>query len=306
MLTSLRRVFKSGFVGFWRNAYVSLSSVFVIVVALFVIGITILLDQLLTASLQNLQSKVDINVYFVTTADEGAIFALQNSLEALPEVASVTYTSREEALLRYREINQNNAVALQALEELGDNPLGATLAIQAVDTSLYENIANFIEEKRLLESSAEPLIDNINYSRTKEAIDRLTAIIGAVERGSLIAMLILIIAAVLITFNTIRLAIYTAREEISVMRLVGASNMYIRGPFLIQGILYGFIAALLAMLIIYPLVVWVGPQTAEFFEFDIYAYFLSDLGRIFMILAGIGVGLGLASSLLAIARYLKV
>jgi len=306
MLTSLRRVFKSGFVGFWRNAYVSLSSVFVIAVALFVIGVTILLDQLLTASLQNLQSKVDINVYFVTTADEGAIFALQNSLEALPDVASVTYTSREDALARYREINQSNAVAMQALEELSDNPLGATLAIQAVDTSFYENIANFIEEKRLLESSSEPLIDSVNYTRTREAIDRLTAIIGAVERGSLIAMLILIVAAILITFNTIRLAIYTSREEIAVMRLVGAGNMYIRGPFLIQGILYGLIAAIIAMLIIYPLVVWIGPQTAEFFEFDIYTYFVSDFMRIFFILAGIGIVLGLVSSLLAIARYLKV
>ncbi len=306
MLTSLRRVFRSGFVGFWRNAYVSLSSVFVIAVALFVIGVTILLDQLLTASLQNLQSKVDINVYFVTTADEGAIFALQNSLEALPDVAAVTYTSREDALARYREMNQNNAVAMQALEELGDNPLGATLAIQAVDTSFYENIANFIEEKRLQEASSAPLIDSVNYTRTREAIDRLTSIIDAVERGSLIAMLILIVAAVLITFNTIRLAIYTAREEIAVMRLVGAGNMYIRGPFLIQGVLYGLIAAIIAMLIIYPLVVWIGPQTAEFFEFDIYTYFASDFMRIFFILAGIGIVLGLVSSLLAIARYLKV
>lgn len=306
MLTSLRRVFKAGFVGFWRNAYVSLSSVFVISVALFVIGTTILLDQLLTVSLQNLQSKVDINVYFVTTADEGEIFALKNSLESLPDVSSVTYTSREEALARYREINQNNAVAMQALEELGDNPLGATLAIQATDTSFYENIANYIEEQRILESSAAPLIDNVNYTRTKEAIDKLTAIMDAVERGSLISMLILIIAAVLITFNTIRLAIYTAREEITVMRLVGAGNMYIRGPFLIQGILYGLISAILAVVIIYPLVVWIGPQTAEFFEFDIYAYFVNDFARIFLILAGIGVTLGLTSSLLAIARYLKV
>jgi len=245
-------------------------------------------------------------VYFVTTATESDIFAFQNSLEALPDVASVTYTSREAALARYRELNQNNAIAMQALEELNDNPLGATLAIQAVDTTFYENIASYIEEQRQLESATNALIDSVNYSRTKEAIDRLTAIIGAVERGSFIAMIILIIAAVLITFNTIRLAIYTAREEIAVMRLVGAGNMFIRGPFLIQGILYGLISTILALAIIYPMVVWVGPQTAEFFEFDIYAYFVGDLTRIFMILAGIGITLGLGSSLLAIARYLKV
>jgi len=306
MLTGLRRVFKAVFIGFWRNAYVSLSSVFVITVALFVIGVTILLDQLLTASLQNLQARVDINVYFVPAAEESAILNFKNSLEALPDVASVTYTSREDALARYRELNQSNAIAMQALEELSDNPLGATLAIQATDTTFYESIAAYIEEQRQLQSSTNPLIDNVNYSRTKDAIDRLTAIIGAVERGSFIAMTILIVAAVLITFNTIRLAIYTAREEIAVMRLVGASNMFIRGPFLIQGILYGVLSAMLALAIIYPLVVWIGPQTAEFFEFDLLSYFMNDLPRIFGILAGIGVGLGLVSSLWAITRYLKV
>lgn len=306
MLTSFRRVFKAGFVGFWRNAYVSFSSVFVISIALFVFGTTILLDQLLTASLQNLQSKVDINVYFVTDADEGDIFAFQNSLESLPEVVSTTYTSREEALARYREVNQNNTVAMQALEELDDNPLGATLAIQASDTRFYEDIVNYIEEQRGLESATAQLIDSVNYTRTKEAIDRLTLIIDAVERGSVVTMLILILAAVLITFNTIRLAIYTAREEISVMRLVGASNMYIRGPFLIQGVLYGLISAVIAMMIIYPMVLWIGPQTAEFFEFDMYAYFITDFTRIFLILLGVGVALGLCSSLLAITRYLKV
>jgi cell division transport system permease protein len=306
MMTSLRRVFRSGFVGFWRNAYVSLSSVFVITVALFVIGVTIILDQFLTVSLQNLQSKVDINVYFVTTADEGSIFSLKNSLEALPDVASVTYTSREDALIRYKEINQNNAVAMQALEELGDNPLGATLAIQAIDTTYYETIAAFLEEKKLQEPSSAQLIESINYNRTKEAIDKLTSIINAVEQGTLVTMIMLILAAILITFNTIRLAIYTAREEIAVMRLVGASNMFIRGPFLIQGILYGLIAACIAIVVLFPLVYWIGPGTATFLEFDVYAYFISDMLRIFLMLAGIGTALGLVSSLLAIARYLKV
>lgn len=297
---------KSGFIGFWRSAYVSLSSVYVITIALFVIGITILLDQLLMVSLQNLQSKVNINVYFATTADEGEIFAFQNSLETLPDVVSVEFTSREESLNRYRELNQNNAVALQALEELGTNPLGAILTVQAANTAQYESIAAYIQEQKDLTAESSPLIDSFNYFDTRPAIDKLTAIIGAVERGSFIAMIILIMAAVLITFNTIRLAIYTAREEIAVMRLVGASNMFIRGPFLIQGILYGLLSAIFALAIIYPLVVWLGPAAEEYLEFNIYTYFVEDFSRLLLILVGIGISLGLVSSLLAIARYLKV
>lgn len=306
MITGIRRVVKAGFVGFWRNAYVSLSSVFVITVALFVIGATMMLDQLLVVSLKNLESKVDINVYFVTSAQEADVFVLKNSLEAMPDVASVNYVSKEEVLAQYRNRNQTDTVAMQALDALSENPFGATLIIQAKETTQYENIARFLEDQQLKETSQNPLIDRINYNRTKDAIDRLTSIMGAVERGSFITLMVLIGAAILITFNTIRLAIYTAREEIAVMRLVGASNAFIRGPFLLQGIMYGFVAGTLALLSIYPMLVWVGPKTAEFFEFNVYDYFIQDFAHIFLVIVGIGVVLGFVSSILAIARYLKV
>jgi len=306
MFTSTRRVIKAGFVGFWRNAYVSLASVFVITVALFVIGATMLIEQLLTTSLVQLQSKVDINVYFVTTAPQEEIDKLRTELQALPDVERVTYTSREDALIEYRERNKNDSIAMQALDELSENPLGATLAIQAKETSQYENIARFLEEQRADEAPQTPVIDEINYNRNKDSIDRLTGIVNAVERGGFITMIVLLLAATLITFNTIRLAIYTAREEISVMRLVGASNMFIRGPFILQGVMYGLVSGILALLILYPIVLWLGPRTEDFFEFNIFNYFVSDFGMIFLTLIGIGVALGLVSSVMAIGRYLKI
>lgn len=306
MVTSLRRIVRSGFIGFWRSAYVSLASIFVITVALFVIGTTMLLDQLLTASLTNIESKVDINVYFVTTADETAINALKTKVEALPDVAEVRYTSREDALTEYRLKNQNDSVAMQALEELGENPLGATIAIRAKNTSQYESIASFLDEQKAMETTETALIDEVNYANNKESIETLTKIVNAVERATSITMVVLIIAAILITFNTIRLAIYTAREEISVMRLVGASNAFIRGPFMLQGIMYGVISGILALAILYPIMIWIGPATAEFFEFDLYVYFVNNFGTLFLTIVGIGVGLGLVSSILAITRYLRV
>ncbi|MFM2339710.1 MAG: hypothetical protein RLZZ360_346 [Candidatus Parcubacteria bacterium] len=306
MITSLRRVVRSGFIGFWRSAYVSLASIFVITVALFVIAMTMLLDQLLTVSLTNIQSKVDINVYFVTNAEESDILALKTKVESLPDVAAVQYTSREDALTEYRLKNQNDSVAMQALEELGENPLGATIAIRATETSQYESIARFLDEQKAQETAQAPLIDEINYADNKESITTLTKIINAVEQASTITMVVLIIAAVLITFNTIRLAIYTAREEISVMRLVGASNAFIRGPFMLQGVMYGVIAGILTLALLYPIMIWIGPATAEFFEFDLYVYFVNNFGSIFLTIVGIGVGLGLVSSILAITRYLRV
>jgi cell division transport system permease protein len=300
MITSFRRIVRAGFVGFWRNAYVSLASIFVITIALFVIGATMMIDQLLTVSLTQLQAKVDINVYFVTTATEEEIDGFITSVKALPEVQRVTYTSREAALAEYRASSADDSVSIQALEELNENPLGATIAVQARETSQYESINQFLVEQ------ANPAVDRINYVRVKESIETLTAIIDTAEQASYITLLVLILAAVMITFNTIRLAIFTAREEISVMRLVGASNMFIRGPFMLQGVMYGVISGVLALLILYPIVLWLGPKTAVFFELNIFDYFVSNFSYIFGVLVGIGVTLGLVSSTLAIARYLRI
>lgn len=306
MWTGIKRVIRSGFVGFWRNAFVSIAAIFVMTVALFVVGSTMMIDKLLSVSLENIQDKVDINVYFVVDAEEPAIDALKVSLEALPDVEEVTYTSREEALAQFSERHQNDETIMQGLEELGDNPLGASLSIRAKETSQYEGIAQFLSDQQTLEDPQRPLIDEVNFVKNKEAIDKLTNIINAVERSTWVTMIVLVAASILITFNTVRLAIYTTREEISVMRLVGASNTFIRGPFMLQGIMYGVASGVLALLIIYPLVLWIGPETEAFFQFNLFSYFVQDFPRIFGIIVGSGIALGMVSSMMAVARYLHV
>lgn len=306
MWTGFKRIIRAGFVGFWRNAYVSLASIFVMTIALFVIGATLIVDQLLTVSLQQLQDKVDINLYFTTTAVEEDIEGVRTAIEGLPAVTDVEYTSRERALEEFRSNYQNDEVMMQSLEELDENPLRAKLSIQAADTSDYESIAQFIEEQKAQQSPQNRVIDDYNYLDKKDSINTLTNIIDVVEQSSLVVMGVLVVAAVLITLNTIRLAIYTAREEIGVMRLVGAGNMFIRGPFLLQGVMYGLVSGILALLIMYPLLLWIGPGTEDFFRFNIFDYFVRNFTTIFGILVGIGVGLGILSSLFAITRYLRV
>ena len=305
MWTGFKRVVRSGFVGFWRNAFVSLAAIFVMTIALFVIGSSMMVDKLLDVTLDNIQNKVDINVYFVTTANQQDIDSLQAQLEALPDVKQVTFTSREEALAQFSARYQNDDTIMQGLEELGDNPLGASLSIRAKETSQYEGINQFLEEQRRLEDPQRPLIDEVNFPKNKDAIDRLTSIIEAVDRSTFVTLVVLVAAAVAITFNTVRLAIYTAREEISVMRLVGASNTFIRGPFMLQGIMYGVIAGVLALLIMYPILLWIGPDTQSFFQFNLFNYFVNEFSRFFLTIVGIGVVLGMFSSLLAVTWYLR-
>lgn len=306
MWIAFKRIVRAGFVGFWRNAFVSLAAIFVMAVSLFVIGSTMMVDTLLAVSLDNIQSKVDINVYFVTTAEQTDIDLLQTSLEALPDVEEVLYTSRQDALAAFSELHKNDETIMQGLEELGDNPLGASLSIRAQDTSQYEGIASFLREQQAVEDPQQPLIDEVNFGKNQEAINKLTAINGAVENATFVIMLVLVAASILITFNTVRLTVYTTREEISVMRLVGASNMFIRGPFMLQGIMYGVAAGVLALLILYPLVLWIGPETEEFFQFNLFNYFVSNFAYLFAVLVGTGVVMGVISSSMAVSRYLRV
>lgn len=306
MFTALRRIFRTGFVTFWRNAFVSLSSIYVITITLFVVGVTIFVDQILDQSLQIIEEQVDINVYFVKDAPDEEIEAIKKTLEAMPDVKEVVYTTKEEVLQSYRDNNKNDEIGLQALEELGDNPFGGSLTILAHDIDKYESISAFLNNRKDRETSV-PVIDKVSYDDNSEAITTLQTIKTVVESANFIVKVFLISMTILITFGTIRLVIYTAREEIAIMRLVGASNMFIRGPFMVQGIMYGVISGILALLLLYPLLRKMGPATEEYFDgFNVLTYFLENFSQISLTLIGIGVVLGLLSSILAVARYLKV
>ena len=305
--TNTKRIIKSGFVSFWRNGVVSFASILVMTMTLFVLGSILFVNATLDASLTQIRDKVDINVYFVTTAPEDDIIALKSSLETLSEVAAVEYVSREQALAEFTRRHENDQLTLQALEELGENPLGANLNIKAKETSQYEGIATFLESEDALSTVDDtPIIDKVNYLQNKTAIDKLSKIIESSETFGLIIISILVIASIIITFNTIRLAIYTSKDEISVMKLVGASNSYIRGPFVFEGIMYGLVSAIITLILFYPLTLWLGPLTENFFsDINLFDYYVDQFSKIFLIVLSSGVLLGAISSYLAVRKYLK-
>jgi cell division transport system permease protein len=298
---------KAGFVNFWRNAMVSLSAVFVMTVALFVIGSTMLLSVFLQSTLAEIKDKVDVNVYFNPDATEPAILSMKRSLETIPEVAKVEYTSRDQAIANFKARHANDYLMTQALDELVDNPLGAILNIKAKDPSQYEAIAKRIADEQDAAGQGGNIIANVNYGKNKIVIDKLTSIIDGVERVSAALLFLLIGIAIVITFNTIRLAIYVSRDEIAVMRLVGASNMFVRGPFIVEGIMYGIVAAFIAVGLLYPVTLWLKGATESFYGgTDLFVYYIQNLNQILMVLLLSGAALGAVSSFLAVRRYLKV
>ncbi len=304
----VKRIVRAGFFSFWRNGFISLSSILVMIVTLFVIGSVIFSSVVLKSTLDQIRDKVDINVYFVTEASESDILDMKKSLEQLPEVVKpVVYLSREAVLEAFKKRHENDQFTIQALDELGENPLGATLNIKAKDPSQYESIASFIESKRTQSVSIDNIIDKVNYYQNRDAIERLTKIIKSANSLGFILTLFLVGISILITFNTIRLVIYMSRDEISVMRLVGASSRYIRGPFFIAGAIYGFLSAIITLMIFYPLTLWLGGATAGFFVgLNVFNYYIANFGQIFLIIVGSGIAIGSASSYLAVRKYLKV
>jgi cell division transport system permease protein len=307
MWIKIKRVIRAGFYNFWRNGFVSLSSVLVMVVTLFVIGSVIFSGAILRSTLDQIRDKVDINVYYITSAKEDDILAMKKNLEKLPEVSSITYVSKEESLANFKKRHENDEFTLQALDELEENPLGASLNIKAKDPSQYATVAEFLKSRSSLSSSGETIVDKVNYYQNKDAIDRLTKIINSANRLGTILTIFLICISVMITFNTIRLVIYMARDEISVMRLVGASTGYIRAPFFVAGALYGFIASIITLILFYPITIWLGGTTANFFVgLNVFHYYTSNFGQIFLLLVGSGIAIGSISSFLAVRKYLNV
>ncbi len=307
VFTNTRRIVKAGFVNFWRNAMVSLSAIFVMTIALFVIGSTMLSSVFLQSSLAEIKDKVDINIYFNPDVAETDILTMKRSLEGIPEVAKIEYISRDQAIAYFKTRHENDYLMTQALDELADNPLGAILNIKAKDPSQYEAIAQHIKDEQDAAGPSSNPIANVNYGKNKIVIDKLTAIISGIDRVSAALLLLLIGIAIMITFNTIRLAIYVSRDEIAVMRLVGANNMFVRGPFIVEGIMYGVVAALIATGLLYPVTLWLKGATESFYGgTDLFVYYIQNLNEILAVLLASGIALGTISSFLAVRRYLKV
>ena len=305
---NLKRIFRSGFVSFWRNKLVSASSVFVMTISLFVIGSIMLSGVILNSSLAVIKDKVDINIYMKTDAKEKDILAFKLSIEALPEVSKVVYTSREQALDDFKKRHEDNSLILGSLEELGDNPLGAILAVKAREPSQYEGIAQFLDGETVgLDADGSTIVDKVNFYQNKVVIDRLIRLIESSSRVGFAVSLAFVLLAMLVALNTTTLIIHNSREEISVMRLVGASNWYIRGPFLVIGIMSGIIAGFIALALFIPITVWIGDKTESFFAgINLYQYYKANFLQIFAIIIGSGIGISVISSLIAVRRYLRV
>lgn len=305
--TLTRRIVTAGLRGFYRNRTVSLSSIFILTITLSIITAFYLFRAIFGYTLDQITEKVDVRIYFTTDASEEQIGDVKSKLMGLPQVKSVVYTSREQALSEFREKHTGDQLTLQAIDELGTNPFGASLSVVAKDTSQYQAIAEQISSGDGLLGAAAGSVDKINYYQLKDSIDKLNNIIGWTNTVGFWLSMIFILMSCMIVYNTIRLAIFVYRDEIAVMKLVGASNMFIRGPFIVEAMLYAFAATIVTFIVYFFATIWVTKKTVFFFEgMNLHAYFIDHSLELAGLLLLSGMVLAIVSSLFAVRKYLKI
>ena len=300
-MVTLSRIIKFAWQGFLRNGWLSVSTIGIMILALLVFESLILFNVIAGGAIESVQEKVDVSVYFKSNVSEDSVLNIKRSLEGLSEVKAVEYVSREEALEEFKARHADDETIVQTLEELDENPLLASLNIKANELGEYDTIASYLEAPNLADS-----IEKVTYAQNKVVIDRLDKLTNATERGVVALTIFLAFLAVLVTFNTIRLAIFSNREQIEIMRLVGASNSFIRGPYIAEGVLYGLIAAVVSFAILVPVISFMSPHIAGFIlEVNLGDYFANNWVNLILYQVLFGVTLGIVSSAIAIRKYLE-
>ncbi|MEK7636254.1 MAG: permease-like cell division protein FtsX [Patescibacteria group bacterium] len=296
----MERIFRSGFDSFQRNPWLTTASVVMMTLVLVLVGGLAFIHVTTEAMLASFSEKIDISVYIKSDTAETTVLRVREELTKLSEVKAVEYVSQNEALARFKDTHKDNALILNSLAELEKNPLQATLNIKARETGQFEKISEYLSSKN------HPFIDKINFYENRLIIERLSAIAGGVRSIGIAVILLFALIAIIIAFNTIRLAIYSKREEIQIMKLVGASHWYIRGPFVVEGVLQGVISTLIALAFLFPIAWVVSPKLSLFISgFDLMQYFRDNIFIFSAMLLVAGTMLGVSSSMIAMRRYLK-
>jgi cell division transport system permease protein len=304
MPKTFSRIFKFALQDFNRNKGIAVATIFVLVVTMTLVSGIFFFQGMMSYLTSVIQNKIDITAYFNEEISEDEILAVKETiLSSSDDIKYVEYVSKDQALASFNEKHGDSAVLEKALEQVGENPfLPALNIITNGETSQYEKISNILET-----SDYAKLINKVDYSEKKDTIEKVYSITSNINRFGIIAGIILILVAVMVVFNTIKLAVDSSKAEISTMRIVGASDWFVRGPFVIQGVLYGVIAFLISILLTGGTLFLMSSKIAVVLPgFAAFGYFMSHLWLFTIIQLGFGVGVGVISSFVVIKKYLDI
>lgn len=303
---SFVRVLKTAFQNFWRNIWLSIATTVIMSLTLLMMSFLYFANILGAQILQTIEQKVDLSAVFKPDITTDQIQVVAQELKARNDVQDIRIVTSDDALNLFRQQHADEPLIEESLKELEKNPLPASIFVTAKDPRFYESIS-----KNLQADKFSAYIEKVNFEKSRPVIDKLISVMSGVKNIAVIATALFAVLVVLIMFNTIRLAIYSFREEIDIMRLVGASNWFIQGPFLVEAIVVALLGVLVCNIVLFPFLNATSPQIQSFFfsgsayKFDIYNYAVENSLKLIGMQAALAVGLAFFSSLFAIRRYLR-
>lgn len=301
-MITLGRIIKNGFITFFRNGVLSFASTTVMVLTLLSLSAFFIVNVALNAGIKSVQEKIDLSAYLSDEAEEDVVLNLQNEIANYEEVDVVKFVSKEEALERYKEQNKSNQKLIDSLEGL-DNPLPASIEVKVSNPEYIDDVASVFDKEEYV-----ALVSKVSYKENKLVIDKLVRATNFIQTVGIAATLAFAIISLIIIFNTIRIAVFSQKQDIEIMKLVGATNWYIRGPFIVEGALYGVIGTLISMIALAALLYYSTPTISQYFGeagSGVSTYLYDNVWLIFVVQLLIGVAIGILSSWLALGKYLK-
>lgn len=302
---TLSRVIRTGVVNFVRNAWLAIAAMAVMTVTLTIVLFSVITNATFANTIAQITDKIDVSVFLKDEITVEQRKDIVSGLSAMPHVKEVRYLSKEDALKNYQSQNADNPQLLSAISAT-DNPLPATILVKPTDLNKINDIKVYLGQ-----NGRDVVIEDISYSGDrKTAIDKITHATNVLRQVGIFAVLLFALISVLIIFNTIQMAIFNRRDELTIMRLLGASTWYIRGPFVVENIVYGIFSAALSIAIIKVLFIVASSalQASSLGLLDInYAseYFNDHVWQLLALQLSIGILIGAASSVVATRRYLK-
>lgn len=301
------RMCRYGINNFSRNTWLTIAATAVMTITLLIVFMTLVARQVLVDTVDQIKDKVDMSIYVKTDTSSDDAQKIQGEIEKLPGVKSVRYVSPEQARTDFANQNKSDEATLEALNE-ATNKLPGTFRVSIVDINNPSQLDHFVKSDSLYKAHADPNRPPSFSGERRSAIQNIGAATQFAERAGLVASVIFIIISSLIVFNTIRMAIFNRKEEIQMMKLIGADHSFIRGPFVVEAMVYGFIAAVLATILGLLALYGVKQKLAD--------YEIAINGTVQLVTVYIGVVLvamiiagaliGIVSSLLATRKYLKI
>lgn len=304
MPEDFKRVLNFAVTDFYRNKGTSLAAIFVLMITTLLMTGLFMVGGISNFLVTELQNKIDITAYFKEDTSEVDILSIKDEiLKNSPDVKSVSYVSKEDALEEFNERHKDNDVFAQALLEVGGNPFLPSLNIVTSGNPVqYEQVSNVLESDQFSN-----FVEKVDFSEKRDTIEKVFKITSNINRFGIILGFLLVIIAASIVFNTIKLVLDNSKEEITTMRIVGASNWFLRAPFIIEGAIFGAISFAICFIITFLFAYSLSRGVMTILPgFNSFEFFVSKLWLIIPIQLLCSVGLGAASSFIVVTKYLKI